>query len=328
MQNVTLNLARIEEMRGIPSGYTLDPRVGYMGPKTETDVFKYKDITFNQLDQAQQGVYSIAKQSPYAKELLEPGVTADLLDYTRRAGRGRTSNEIISEYWKTYGSQIRKHLDDINAEMGPDGPAPGTQLDLFETKYDVIDQSVHPQFWAYQAGMADGDGSFQLRPKANSIIYVLSLIDKNIIKELSDLYGVNICKPKKKKSHHRQKYIVNLCGGNARHFYNKVYPYLIEERDKVKKQARIVGLKLEDGPTSINYKLCWLAGYFDAEGSVSMQKTYDKKTKNYYFKLRIRFTSTTLKVNRYVRRMLNTIFNINGKKPMANLVKKTKWKNA
>ena len=126
------NLARIEEMRGIPSGYTLDPRVGYMGPKTETDVFKYKDITFNQLDQAQQGVYSIAKQSPYAKELLEPGVTADLLDYTRRAGRGRTSNEIIAEYWKTYGSQIRKHLDDINAEMGPDGPAPGTQLDLFD----------------------------------------------------------------------------------------------------------------------------------------------------------------------------------------------------
>ena len=126
------NLARIEEMRGVSPGYTLDSRVGYMGPKTGTDVFKYKDITFNQLDQAQQGVYSIAKQSPYAKELLEPGVTADLLDYTRRAGRGRTSNEIIAEYWKTYGSKIRKHLDDINAEMGPDGPAPGTQLDLFD----------------------------------------------------------------------------------------------------------------------------------------------------------------------------------------------------
>lgn len=126
------NLARIEEMRGIPSGYTLDPRVGYMGPKTGTDVFKYKDITFNQLDQAQQGVYSIAKQSPDVKELSEPGVLVDLLDYTRRAGRGRTPNEIVAEYWRTYGSKIRKHLDDINAEMGPDGPAPGTQLDLFD----------------------------------------------------------------------------------------------------------------------------------------------------------------------------------------------------
>ena len=201
-----------------------------------------------------------------------------------------------------------------------------TQLNLFETKYDVIDQSVHPQFWAYHAGMADGDGSFQIRRKSNSIYYVLSLIDKNIVKELADLYGVNICKPKNKKSNHKQKYIVNLCGSNAKHFYNKVYPYLIEKRDQVEKQAKMAGLKLESKTTNINYKLCWLAGYFDAEGSVSMQKMYDKKTKNYYFKFRLRFTSTDLKVNRYVRRLLNTIFNRNGKKPMANLVKKTKWK--
>ena len=201
-----------------------------------------------------------------------------------------------------------------------------TQLDLFETKYDVIDQSVHPQFWAYQAGMADGDGSFQMKRKGKCITYVLSLIDKNIVKELSDLYNVKLCKPKSKKSHHKQRYIVNLCGSNARHFYNKVYPYLIEKRDVVKKYAKAVDLKLEDGPTSINYKLCWLAGYFDAEGSVSMQASYDKKTKKYYFKFRLRFTSTDLKVNRYVRRLLNTVFNRNGTKPMANLFKKTKWK--
>ena len=66
-----------------------------------------------------------------------------------------------------------------------------TQLDLFETKYDVIDQSVHPQFWAYHAGMADGDGSF--KKTKSSIAYTLSLIDRNIIKELSDLYNVKLC---------------------------------------------------------------------------------------------------------------------------------------
>ena len=60
-----------------------------------------------------------------------------------------------------------------------------TQLDLFETKYDVIDQAVHPQFWASQAGMADGDGCFK-KTKYSSVTYALSLIDKNIIKELSD----------------------------------------------------------------------------------------------------------------------------------------------
>ena len=53
---------------------------------------------------------------------------------------------------------------------------------------------------------------------------MLSLIDKNIVKELADLYGVIIGKPKNKKSNHKQKYIVNLCRDNAKHF-NKVKPY-------------------------------------------------------------------------------------------------------
>ena len=50
---------------------------------------------------------------------------------------------------------------------------------LLGRKYDVIDQSVHPQFWAYQAGMADGDGSFQMKRKGKCITYVLSLIDND-----------------------------------------------------------------------------------------------------------------------------------------------------
>lgn len=201
-----------------------------------------------------------------------------------------------------------------------------TQLDLFETKYDVIDQAVHPQFWAYQAGMADGDGCFK-KTKYSSVTYALSLIDKNIIKELSDLYGVKLCKDKKKKRKHSQTYTVNLCGDNAKHFYKKVYPYLIEERDKVKKQAEDINLKLNKKQVCLSDKLVWLAGYFDAEGCASMQTSYDKRVKKYYFKFRIRFTSTTLKVNRYVRRMLNTVFGKNSVKPIATLIKKTKWKD-
>ena len=162
-----------------------------------------------------------------------------------------------------------------------------TQLDLFETKYDVIDQSVHPQFWAYHAGMADGDGSF--KKTKSSIMYTLSLIDRNIVKELSDLYNVKLCKAKKKKPKHNQRYVVNLCGNNAKHFYKKVYPHLIEERDKVKKQAKAIGLKIVKESVSLNDKLCWLAGYFDAEGCASMQTNYDKKVNKYYFKFRIRF---------------------------------------
>ena len=74
------------------------------------------------------------------------------------------------------------------------------QLDLFETKYDVINQKVDDTFWAYHAGMADGDGCFyeisDTRP-----YYSLGLIDKNIIKEISDLYGVKLCVEKRSKGH-------------------------------------------------------------------------------------------------------------------------------
>ena len=71
----------------------------------------------------------------------------------------------------------------------------GEQLSLFEDKYNRIDAMMDqvPGFWAYHAGMADGDGSFKIKQN----IYQLSLIDKNIIKELSKLYGVKITKPKK-----------------------------------------------------------------------------------------------------------------------------------
>ena len=65
------------------------------------------------------------------------------------------------------------------------------QLDLFETKYDVINQKVDDSFWAYHAGMADGDGCFY-EMSDTRLYYNLGLIDKNIIKEISDLYNVKL----------------------------------------------------------------------------------------------------------------------------------------
>ena len=110
------------------------------------------------------------------------------------------------------------------------------QLDLFETKYDVINQKVDDTFWAYHAGMADGDGCFyeisDTRP-----YYSLGLIDKNIIKEISDLYGVKLCVEKRSKGH-KKFYRSSLSGKNVRHFYSKVAPYLIEKNKKVKELCR------------------------------------------------------------------------------------------
>ena len=198
------------------------------------------------------------------------------------------------------------------------------QLDLFDTKYDLIDNKVDEFFWAYHAGMADGDGCFKFKRK--SLCYQLTLIDKNIVKELTDLYGTKLGIVKKQKPNHSQAYIMSLTSNNAKHFYKKVYPYLIEKRDKVRKQAESVGLKLTRKPVSLDQKFCWLAGYFDAEGCVSMDHCYDKRSKNYNFKIQLRFTSTDLKVNRYVRKFLNSVLNVNNQKAVAVIVPKTKWK--
>jgi len=126
------NLAMKEIENGVPSGNTLDPRAGYMGPRisTEGDPLKLKDITFGQLDETQKGVYSAVKNSEI-EEFSDPGVLADLMDYTRRAGRGKNPDEIVSEYWNMNGNNIRTYLDDIKNGMGPDGPQPGQQMDLF-----------------------------------------------------------------------------------------------------------------------------------------------------------------------------------------------------
>jgi len=121
------NLAMKEMENGVPSGYTLSERAGYMGPRlsSEGNPLKLKDMTFSQLDEAQQGVYKIVKESDI-EELSDPGVLSDLLDYSRRAGRGRDPKAIVSEYWETRGAKIRDYMSSLQSG---DVPA-GTQMDL------------------------------------------------------------------------------------------------------------------------------------------------------------------------------------------------------
>ena len=109
----TKNLTKVEVESGVPGqAYSLDERVGWMGPRIseQGNPLKLKDMTFSQLDETQQGVYKIVKEADIP-ELSDPGVLSDLLDYTRRAGRGRSPNEVVSEYWETKGKDIREYLD-------------------------------------------------------------------------------------------------------------------------------------------------------------------------------------------------------------------------
>ena len=204
------------------------------------------------------------------------------------------------------------------------------QLSLFEDKYTRIDAMMDqvPGFWAYHAGMADGDGSFRIKKS----IYQLSLIDKNIIKELAKLYNVKITKPKKIKKH-KQQYLVSLCGDNFKHFVQKIYPSLIEKRDIVRNIMKEKNIKIIIEPdyrysvfNVTNSQLAWLAGYFDAEGCICFAPYYNKNSKNYNFTSSIIFTSTNLKVLRYVKKLMNRVFNRNSDKKVFRIQPKTKWK--
>ena len=126
----TKNLTKVEVESGVPGqAYSLDERAGWMGPRIseQGNPLKLKDMTFGQLDEAQQGVYRIVKEADIP-ELSDPGVLSDLLDYTRRVGRGRNPDEIVSEYWKTKGTDIREYLD-IRTTTGE--IPPGMPMDDF-----------------------------------------------------------------------------------------------------------------------------------------------------------------------------------------------------
>ena len=207
------------------------------------------------------------------------------------------------------------------------------QLNLFENKYNLIDDQVNESFWAYHAGMADGDGSFKIS-KGKYPYYQLSLIDKNIIKELADLYKVTITKLKKQKKKHNQRYVVSICGKNYRHFIQKIYPSLIEKRDVIKKIMKEQDIEIIKNPdyryTALNVsnnQLAWLAGYFDAEGCIIFDHRYNKKSKNYTFYTRVTLTSTNLKVLRYAKRLMNRVFNRSNNKHAFKIVPKTVWKD-
>ena len=194
------------------------------------------------------------------------------------------------------------------------------QLSLFENKYDKIDNLVDKYFWAYHAGMADGDGCITIKEKKYPY-YALSLCDKNIVEEIANLYGVAITKVKKEKKHHKQMYKCALYSANSKHFISRIAPYLIEKKRYTASLCKKFNLEIKEPDCSIdlNLRFAWLAGYFDAEGSVRMTHNFIKKNNNYKFIFRVNFTSTNLLVLRFVRKLLNRVFNRGKNKSILNL---------
>ena len=213
-----------------------------------------------------------------------------------------------------------------------------TQLNLFgNDKYDAIDNATDEHFWAYHAGMADGDGCIRCREdRKNAIEITLELIDKNVIEELSNLYGVKLSvrDPKKSKRKdrflikRRKSYYVNLCSDNAIHYLKRIHPYMIEKRRVVEKIAKIRNFELNKMKPHQGAMFYWLAGYFDAEGCIIFNhKQYFKHSNRYGTTVSLKWSTTNHTVARYVKRLLNRWFRSKPNQTVASIHKTVKHGN-
>jgi hypothetical protein len=129
-------------------------------------------------------------------------------------------------------------------------------------------------FWAYHAGLADGDGCFQiLRNKSKNVRYKLKLNDLAPVKALADVYGASISKVVHSNKKWNDNYITRINGDRAYHFFKKVCPYLTEKRKQV---TKLINLKFKNyhpkkipmNKANLGIHVAYMAGFFDAEGSV------------------------------------------------------------
>ena len=133
----------------------------------------------------------------------------------------------------------------------------GIQLSLFDTKHTRMDDLVDESFWAYHAGMADGDGCI-----TSDFTYSLNLVDRNVIEEIANLYKVSITKVIRRKKCHQQMYRCSLYSNNAKHFISRIAPYLIEKRKSTAELCKKFNVEIEEPSTDPNLRFAWLAGYF------------------------------------------------------------------
>ena len=209
------------------------------------------------------------------------------------------------------------------------------QLNLFgNEKYGAIENSVDEEFWAYHAGMADGDGC--IRNRKGVISYTLELIDKNIIEEITNLYNSKLSVRDPANSNRKDRFIVKrqksyyttLSGSNVIHFFKNIYPYMIEKRRIIEKIAEEKGFELQKIKVRQGAMLIWLAGYFDAEGTIIFNhKYYDKNKKTYMMDVQLKWSTTNYMVARYVRKLMNKWFNFKKDEPIVFLYKNNRGKN-
>lgn len=148
-----------------------------------------------------------------------------------------------------------------------------------------IDKEIDSGFWAYHAGLADGDGCFQVLKNTKNLTYKLKLCDLAPVKALADVYGSSISKTIHSNEKWNDNYVTRITGDRAYHFFKKVCPYLSEKKKHV---TKLINLKFKNyhpekipmNNANLGIHIYYIAGFFDAEGSVKCRlKTLKRLTK-------------------------------------------------
>jgi len=170
----------------------------------------------------------------------------------------------------------------------------------------LLNNNIHNvprSFWAYHAGMADGDGSLETK-KSGGISYTLQLCDLEPISELGEFYDVKVKKYIYINPNWNDSFEVKIYGYKAIHFFKMIAPYMKEK--KLETINIIRSREPKYNPCKINLTDCinWLSGYMDAEGSFKIKQQYDKKRKKYSTLCSVGFHSTDKRIIDYVENLL------------------------
>lgn len=170
----------------------------------------------------------------------------------------------------------------------------------------LLNNNIHNvprSFWAYHAGMTDGDGCIY-RAKNGQISYKLQLCDLEPISELGEFYDVLVKKCVFKNPNWNDSFEVTIHGYKAIHFFKMIAPYMKEK--KLETINIIRSKEPRYNPCKINLTDCinWLSGYMDAEGTFKVKQKYDKTRKKYYPLCAVGFFSTNKRIIDYVENLL------------------------
>ena len=170
----------------------------------------------------------------------------------------------------------------------------------------LLNNNIHNvprSFWAYHAGMTDGDGCIA-RAKNGQISYKLQLCDLEPISELGEFYDVLVKKCVFKNPNWNDVFEVTIHGYKAIHFFKMIAPYMKEK--KLETINIIRSKEPRYNPCKINLTDCinWLSGYMDAEGTFKVKQNYDKTRKKYYPLCAVGFFSTNKRIIDYVENLL------------------------